>query len=261
MRCDQARELLGAHLDGELDAKEANAVADHAASCAACAREAGDITRLGRQIRAAARIPAPAGLEATLRDMAARGAAAAPGPEAASAPMRVQRRGARMLAMPGLRAAASLAGVALVSSLLTFGVMTRLADRAELDREILTAHIRSLLMDAPTQVASSNQHTVKPWFAGRVDFAPDVKDLSAEGFPLLGARLDYVAGRRVGALVYKRRLHVINVFAWAAPAGPETERTASANGYNYVTWTRNGIVYWAVSDLNLGELRQLKGLL
>ncbi len=131
-----------------------------------------------------------------------------------------------------------------------------------MQQEIITAHIRSLLQDGPIQVASSDSHTVKPWFAGRVDFAPEVKDLTAEGFPLMGGRLDYVHGRRVGGLVYKRRLHTINVFMWRAPGGDDAAPSATTrNGYNFLTWTKAGVIYWAVSDLDGAELKRLQELL
>src|SRR6185437_9388854 len=127
---------------------------------------------------------------------------------------------------------------------------------------ILTAHVRSLLQDSPIQVASSDAHTVKPWFTGRVDFAPEVKDLTAEGFPLLGARLDYVHGRRVGALVYRRRLHTVNVFMWGAPGTEDTAPTlATKNGYNLLVWSKGGVTYWAVSDVDARELQRLYSLL
>jgi len=111
-------------------------------------------------------------------------------------------------------------------------------------------------------VASSDAHTVKPWFAGRIDFSPEVKDLAADGFPLLGGRLDFVGGRRVGAVVYKRRLHTINVFMWpSAGPGDAAPRLVARNGYNLLAWSRGGVDYWAVSDLSAGDLRQLQNLL
>jgi anti-sigma factor RsiW len=115
------------------------------------------------------------------------------------------------------------------------------------------------------QVASSDRHTVKPWFAGRLDFSPAVKDLAAEGFELTGGRLDIVGDRRIAALVYKRRQHIINVFMWPASAGLGLESTgamrASLRGYNVLTWTSDGLTYWAVSDLNAAELGELQKLL
>ena len=104
-------------------------------------------------------------------------------------------------------------------------------------------------------VVSTDQHTVKPWFDGRLDFAPPVKDLKADGFPLAGARLDYLAGRPVAALVYQRRLHDIDLFVWP-DAGHVTPGPAetSVSGYNAIHWNQDGMVFWAVSDLNSQEL-------
>ena len=122
------------------------------------------------------------------------------------------------------------------------------------------------MQDSLVQIASSDRHVVKPWFAGRVDFAPTVTDLAAQGFPLIGARLDYVGDRRVGALVYKRRNHIVSVFMWAAstdePATPTTEASYhNRNGHNMLTWTKDRVLYWAVSDLNREELEELQRLL
>src|SRR6476469_7321517 len=129
----------------------------------------------------------------------------------------------------------------MLSVLVTWVAVTSM-DRANgLQQEIVTAHIRSLLQDSPIQVASSDAHTVKPWFAGRIDFSPEVKDLAADGFPLLGGRLDFVGGRRVGAVVYKRRLHTINVFMWpSAGPGDAAPRLVVRNGYNLLAWSRGG---------------------
>ena len=161
-----------------------------------------------------------------------------------------------------MRRAAALIAVAALSSTLTFALTRSMDANARLQAEVVSAHIRSLLADSPIQIASSDQHTVKPWFNGRIDFAPEVKDLAAEGFALAGGRLDYVGGRRVGSLVYKRRLHVVNVFMWPAATGePAAPRFAASNGFNTAQWSRNGVVYWAISDLNAGELQQLPSLM
>ena len=145
---------------------------------------------------------------------------------------------------------------------MTYGVTTWSGAHTRLDGDIVSAHVRSLLQESPIQIASSDSHTVKPWFNGRIDFAPDFKDLAAEGFPLLGGRLDYIGERRVGAIVYRRRLHVVNVFMWPAPtAEAKPPRMETAKGYNLLSWSRNGVTYWAVSDLNSGELSQLQSLM
>jgi anti-sigma factor RsiW len=133
--------------------------------------------------------------------------------------------------------------------------------RNALARDVLAAHVRALMQDNAVQIASLDTHTVKPWFAGRLEFAPAVKDLSAEGFALAGGRLDYVGGRRVAALVYRRRLHQVSVFVWPADGDAVTPSAARLDGYNLVSWQRGGMTFWAVSDLNEGELRELQSLL
>jgi anti-sigma factor RsiW len=126
-----------------------------------------------------------------------------------------------------------------------------------LAEQIVAGHIRALQPGHLEDVASSDGHTVKPWFDGRIDFAPPVKDLAAQRFPLRGGRLDYVAGRPVAALVYQRDKHVIDLFVW--PAVERTARppeTAQRQGYNVVHWSEDGMVLWAVSDLEAGQLRE-----
>jgi anti-sigma factor RsiW len=112
-----------------------------------------------------------------------------------------------------------------------------------------------------TDVLSSNQHTVKPWFDGKLDFAPVVLDLSADGFPLVGGRLDYLEGHPVAALVYRYHLHVINLFTWPSAGAPATEpKLTTQQGYNSVHWSEPGMEYWAVSDVASGELEKLAQL-
>ncbi|WP_245928254.1 anti-sigma factor family protein [Bosea psychrotolerans] len=161
-----------------------------------------------------------------------------------------------------LKQAAALLIACLLSSLTTWWILTGSTRDSLLTQDLLSAHLRSLLQDSPIQVASSDAHTVKPWFAGKVDFSPEVRDLAAQGYPLLGGRLDTIAGRRVGALVYKRRLHVINVFAWTAGDVSDVAPSLSTrSGYNILKWTRSGVSYAAVSDLESLELQRLPELL
>jgi anti-sigma factor RsiW len=148
---------------------------------------------------------------------------------------------------------------ALAASLLL--VMTPMSDRSTIGDEVVSGHIRSLLVDHLTDVATSDQHTVKPWFNGKIDFSPPVVDLAREGFPLEGGRIDYIGGRVVAALVYKRHSHVINVFVWPAAVGGETATwrgTASRDGYNMESWVAGGLTFCAVSDVSTDDLARLR---
>jgi anti-sigma factor RsiW len=129
-------------------------------------------------------------------------------------------------------------------------------------QDVVVNHVRSLLADHLTDVASSDRHTVKPWFAGKLDFAPSVVDLSAEGFPLVGGRLDYLEHRPVAALVYGRRKHTINLFIWPSEhASGGAPQSTTNQGYQIAHWHEAGTTYWAISDLNSGELRQFVQLI
>ena len=127
---------------------------------------------------------------------------------------------------------------------------SRVAPRQLLAENVLSAHLRSLNGTHLLDVPSTDQHTVKPWFAGKLDFSPPVKEV--DGFPLLGGRLEYFEGHSAAALVYGRRAHIVNLFVWPAAATPESSQTR--NGYQMRTWSANGMAFWAVSDLNPAEL-------
>ena len=255
MRCDKAAELIGAYLDQELDAETRREVAAHLSSCAVCATLADDVRGVGRQIAAFGREPAPKHLAANVRERLASGAAGRPAP--------LGLAGIASMRFPQWwrQAAAALVLACLIAATTAF-IVSRIAATARIEQEVAAAHVRSLLQDSPTQIASSEVHTVKPWFAGRIEFAPEVKDLAPEGFPLVGARLDYIGERRVAALVYRRRLHVVNVFLWPSPEDSESQpRALTRLGYNILAWHKDGMAYWAISDLNANELRQLQSQL
>ena len=121
-----------------------------------------------------------------------------------------------------------------------------------IEDQLLASHVRSMLADHLTDVLTSDQHTVKPWFNGKIDFSPPVVDLAAQGFPLVGGRVDYLDGRVVAALIYRRHGHVINLFIW--PATLETRSNTEKDGYNFVEWNVDGLVFWAVSDVAAPDL-------
>lgn len=127
-----------------------------------------------------------------------------------------------------------------------------------LQDQILASHVHSLLVNHLTDVQTSDQHTVKPWFDGKIDYSPPVVDLAAQGFPLVGGRVDYINGRVVAALIYRRHGHIINVFAWPAPATALTNM--AHDGYNFVKWSGGGLTFWAVSDVSAAELSTFQRL-
>ena len=138
---------------------------------------------------------------------------------------------------------------------------TRAARTDAIVDQVVANHVRSLLAAQLVDVVSSDQHTVKPWFDGKIDFAPEVRDLSANGFPLVGGRLDYLDGKTVVALVYQRNKHPINLFITPEPASRSTSASViTRRGYNVFSWADNGMKYWAVSDLNQAELREFTEL-
>ena len=127
--------------------------------------------------------------------------------------------------------------------------------------QLVSDHIRALQPGHLIDVISNDQHTVKPWFDGRLDYAPPVKDLKSAGFPLNGGRLDYMAGRPVAVLIYGRRLHSIDLYVWPGGEGVAgTIRVGGRNGYNFRRWSQGGMVLWAVSDIGTNELAEFAAL-
>ncbi len=247
MNCADNRLLLHALADGELDAAKSLELERHVSTCTACAAEKNSLHLLKAALRQPGlRYDAPDSLRNSVRQMARR-----PGNE--TRPSLSQS----LLLWKSVAFAAT--GLALLAILVRpVGV----SERDQLLNEAVASHVRSLMADHLTDVASSDQHTVKPWFNGKIDFAPDVKDFAAQGFPLIGGRLDYLDGRAVAALIYQRNKHFINVFVWPTA---DTERRAPSvekrRGYFIVNRQFNGLQYSLVSDLNQKELEALANLI
>lgn len=168
--------------------------------------------------------------------------------------------------LPPYEAPAGLASriaekLALIGLAAGYWILLGAVQSDSLSRELVAAHVRSLMAAQPFDVASADPHRVGPWFAGRLDFAPKVRDLAAQGFPLVGGRVDYFDGRRVAAIVFRRRDHVINVFIRPHASGPMRHEELRRNGYNIESWSDGEYDFWAVSDLNRDELDVLTKLL
>ena len=245
MSCGEpASRLLEAYLDGELDLVRSVEMERHLAECELCAAALSSHRALRSALRdASLYYPAPKGLEHRLRTELRKGSTAA-------------KRGA----VAGWRWAAVAASLPVIAALAwALVAIPRGPSNEELvSQEVVSAHVRSLMAQHLTDVASSDGHTVKPWFNGKLDFSPEVKDLAGDGYPLVGGRLDYIGGHGVAALVYQRGPHPVNVFIWPEPdARGGADGESSLRGYNVIRWRRSGMRYWAVSDLNLPELREL----
>jgi anti-sigma factor RsiW len=238
MTCDEAEVMLHALIDDELDAGHARDVEAHAANCARCAAQLAAYRDLQQAMRRNnLRHTAPASLRRSI-DRAV--------PSAAATDRRTLLKG---FALGGLVSAAAAASVTLVIV------------RDDQDRRILgeavSAHLRSLQADHLTDVLSSDQHTVKPWFNGRIDLAPPVIDLVAQGFTLIGGRLDFIDGKPVAVIVYRRRVHVINLFvAQSMGLAWPGSKVETVQGFNIRRWTDQGLNLLAVSDLNREELEE-----
>jgi len=154
-----------------------------------------------------------------------------------------------------VRGFAAAAVVAMVSSALTVVAVRQGTPDTSVANQVLTSHIRSLMPDHLTDVASNDQHNVKPWFNGRVNVSPAVPRLDSVGFPLIGGRLDYIDGHSAASVVYMRRQHVINVFSWPVSGGSGETAATTSNGYNLIGASKNGVETWFVSDLNIAELK------
>ena len=229
MTCVAAQPLLHAYLDGELDLTASLGIEQHLGSCLECSAAYRKLELLRAEI-------ADADLDFASDAVLQRLRASTQPKERKSA-----------WRTPAYLAAAA---AVLVLAFLLPGRFT--AGRASTDREIVDSHLRSLLGDHLIDIPSSDRHTVKPWFQGKLEFAPPVPDLSAKGFTLVGGRLDVIDTRKVAALVYKRRDHVINLWISQGDAG---QGESEVGGYHLIRWSKDGMTWRAVSDLDAAELR------
>ena len=229
--------LVQAEFDGELDAADSLRAAQHRQSCAECRDAYAQLSATHALLRESApRYRAPESLRRAIHSGLSI-TKATPAPR--------QRSWWREGASFGL-------GAALAAGIALFVIAP--AQQGLLD-QVVASHVRALQPGHLEDVVSTDQHTVKPWFDGRIDFAPPVKDLAAKQFPLLGGRLDYLNDRPVAALVYGSDKHVIDLYVWPGAGAPATQ-TATQNGYNTVHWSENGMDFWAVSDLEAQKLAE-----
>jgi anti-sigma factor RsiW len=237
--CLETGRLLDAFVDHELGPAESADLQAHLGSCAACRKLLADRESLGRLVRQLPYYPASDQLRAKIARVGKR-----------------PRLGPISLAWAAVLAlAVSLGGSVEVAR---FARARHVVETtASVADEVVGDHVRALRDDHLFDVRSSDQHTVKPWFLGKLDFSPPVDDLSSIGFSLVGGRLDRVAGQPVAALVYQRRLHPINVFIWPATDRAAASDTRTIRGFQVRHWIRNGMSFWAVSDLNDAELGEL----
>ena len=241
---ENVRELLHAYVDSELDLANARATERHLESCADCRATEKAIRELrGALASEATAHCAPARLRRNVR-----------------AALRREAKATRQPISPWLMFATGAAFASVIFGFVFFQT-TRAARTGAIVNQVVANHVRSLLAAQLVDVVSSDQHTVKPWFDDKIDFAPDVRDLSANGFSLVGGRLDYLNGKTVVALVYQRNKHPINLFITPGSPNRSTSPTlATQRGYNVLSWTSKGMNHWAISDLNEAELRQFAEL-
>jgi anti-sigma factor RsiW len=254
LTCELTQRYVPGYLDGELDLVHTAEMETHFKVCPGCTQELENLKALRAALkRNSLAYAAPAALreriQASLR---------------ASSGAEVNEHKFKWPSLNFWQLAGAFALLALIS-VTSWESTARLRAPSSDQRiaaEVFSSHVRSLEANHLMDVVSTDQHTVKPWFDGKLDFSPPVEDLASDGFPLVGGRLDYVENREVAALVYQRRKHLINVFVWPSPTGSDsTQAIESQQGYNIIRWSRGGFQFWAVSDVNAKDLADFVGLL
>lgn len=242
MNCHDGQSLMHGYLDGELDPSVSLQYEQHLGACPVCSKALAERQAIQAQMKAAPLyFKAPDTLRERVRSSSRK------------------QHGGRFLHIP-LRWVAAAACVAFFIGLgfLLAQFTFKSSVHERLTQEVASAHIRSLQAKHVVDVPSSDRHEVKPWFNGKLDFSPPVPDLEKEGFPLVGGRLDYLDGKPVAALVYRRREHLINLFVWPNSGSDPTEiRQETRQGYHLIYWSKAGMNHWVVSDLDPAELNEL----
>ncbi|HEV3040142.1 MAG TPA: anti-sigma factor [Candidatus Angelobacter sp.] len=269
MQCRDSKKILGAYVDNEIDVMQSAALEEHLAVCEDCRAFMDDQRTVKNLVQQGNfRFSVPSGFYEQIR-------------KSLDTRSKEDTRPKKKLQFwPGAadslwRITAAVATAATLVLAVALGVLLHResvathtnapneavpAQIATAQNEVVDNHIRSLLADHLADVASTDQHTVKPWFNGKLNFSPKVADFSDQGFPLIGGRLDYMEAQRVAALIYKRRQHVINVFTYPH-GGSVPLATNEQRGFHTVHWADSGMEYWVISDVNAAELRQFADLL
>ena len=269
MNCEETTKLMDGYLDGELDAITNQAIEQHLRECHNCDQAYKTQRSLIRAIgNATPYYKAPSELreriQSSLRKEIAEQSNGSGIPVDARPVIAKEHAELRSILFGTSWNWLALAAAIVFAAVIVWNVVPR-SQRPGNDQflatQLIASHVRSLMANHLTDVASSDQHTVKPWLDAKLDFAPAVVDLASEGFPLIGGRLDYLDNRAVAALIYQRRKHFINLFVWpAAPDQTRTPKTITRQGYQLLHWVESDLNYWVVSDVNEKELQEFKQL-
>jgi anti-sigma factor RsiW len=249
LSCELTQRYVPGYLDGELDLVRTIEMEAHLKACLACTQELENLKALRTALqRNSLAYAAPAALRERIQSYLR----ASSGTEVRES--KIKWPSLNMWQLAG--AFALLALISISGWQWTARLRVPSSDQ-RIAAEVFSSHVRSLEGNHLMDVVSTDQHTVKPWFDGKLDFSPPVEDLASDGFPLVGGRLDYLEGREVAALIYQRRKHFINTFVWPDPTGTHSTQTIeSRQGYNIVRWSQGGFQFWAVSDVAAPDLAE-----